>query len=389
MGERSRHVVHIITGLSTGGAERALYSLLYGGLTEKFNNRVVSLSSEGTYGSRIRNLGIPVATLGMKYRLPFVNTLQQLRKEVQVSAPDVIQGWMYHGNLAATLAHIIAPGQPALAWNIRHSLYDMKCEKRMTRQIIRANRTFSGRPDAIIYNSHVSRQQHEEFGFRANDTCVIPNGFDLGRHKPSPDIRRKIRLSLGIPPGSRVIGHVARLHPMKNHAGFIRAAVRATSSLEDVHVILAGRGVRPDNYPLMARIPEAVHDRFHCLGEREDVPSLLNAMDVVVSSSSWGEAFPNILGEAMATGVPCVATNIGDSALIVDDTGISVPPGDEAALAEALMKILAVSETQRRELGATARARVRSSYSLATVVEEYANVYERLGQRNRTTGCAM
>jgi glycosyltransferase involved in cell wall biosynthesis len=376
-------LLHIITGLSTGGAERALYNVLAGGLAQSGKSVVLSLRDKGAYGQKIRDLGVPVYTLGMQRGVPGPLAVTRLRRLVRSLRPAIVQGWMYHGNLAAWLAQRMAPGRPALAWNIRHSLYGLSGEKRATRQVIRANRWLSGAPDALLYNSHLSRHQHEAFGLRSDKGQVIPNGFDLAALGPDPVGARAVRASLGIPEEALVIGHVARFHPMKDHARFVRAAVRAAQSREDVHVLLVGRDVVAANAALATHVPEPLGARFHWLGEREDVHGLMRAMDVLCLSSAWGEAFPNVLGEAMATGVPCVATDVGDSALIVGDTGVVVPAEDDNALFNGLMTLLDKAPAERRALGRGARERIESHFGLAAVVNEYANLYENLAAIRR------
>jgi len=377
-------VLHVITGLATGGAERALYNVLAGGLAQLGDSAVLSLGDEGVYGRRIRDLGVPVYTLGVSRSVPGPSAVARLARLVRVTRPAIIQGWMYHGNLAAWLAQCVTPGRPALAWNIRQSLYGLSGEKRMTRQVIRVNRWLSGVPDAVVYNSHLSRRQHEAFGVRADKGRVIPNGFDLAALSPDPVAGGAVRASLGIPEEALVIGHVARLHPMKDHVRFLLAAVRVAQSRDDVHIMLVGRHVVAENAALSSHVPESLGARFHWLGEREDVHGLMRAMDLCCQSSAWGEAFPNVLGEAMATGVPCVATDVGDSALIVGDTGVVVPPGDDNALFNGLTTLLDKSSEERRALGREARARIEAHFGLAAVVNEYVDLYESLAADRRS-----
>ncbi len=374
--------LHIITGLSTGGAERALYNVLAGGLAQSGNSAVLSLGDEGAYGRKIRDLGVPVYTLGMQRGVPGPLAIRRLRRLVRSLRPAIIQGWMYHGNLAAWLAQRMAPGRPALAWNIRQSLYGLSGEKRLTRQVIRANRRLSGGPDALLYNSRLSRQQHEIFGLCSDKGQVIPNGFDLAALGPEPMGASVVRASLGISEAALVIGHVARFHPMKDHARFVRAAVRIAQSRKDIHIVLVGRDVVAANAALSSQVPESLRTRFHWLGEREDVQDLMRAMDLFCQSS-WSEAFPNVLGEAMATGVPCVATDVGDSAFIVGDTGVVVPPGDDNTLFNGLMTLLDKAPAERRALGRGARERIETHFGLAAVVNEYANLYEHLAAMRR------
>lgn len=377
MNVTSPRILHIITGLSTGGAERALYNLLNGGLGEYFDSHVISLGDEGTIGPQIRALGVPVTSLGMRRGRATFSGLAKLRRMVRSFMPDLIQGWMYHGNLAATWARTLASGCPVLAWNIRQSLYNLGHEKPMTQQVIRANRFFSSAPDALLYNSWLSRKQHEAFGFASRHGRVIPNGIDVRKYSFSFASRQRIRFKLGIPVDAPVVGHVARLHPMKDHPIFLRAAVDIALRYPETHFLLSGRNVSLENETLAQLIPAQVHDRFHLLGERNDVPDLMSAMDVFCQSS-WSEAFPNVLGEAMAVGVVCVATDVGDSAAIIGDTGVVIPPRDKEALAAGIESVLTMSSEERNILGSRARARIEANYTLGVIVEQYAALYEQL-----------
>ncbi len=371
-------IIHIITGLATGGAERALYNFLHGGLINRFDNHVVSLSNEGTMEPQIRALGVPVTTLNMRDGRPSLSGLRKLYRVVREFQPDLIQGWMYHGNLASTLARTLAPGRPVLAWNIRHSLYDLSHEKPMTRQVIRANWLFSSAPDALLYCSRLSRKQHEGFGFNSRNGRIIPNGIDVQRFCFSGEARKRVRSELGIPAEALVVGHVARLHPMKDHPVFLRAAAGLAIRYPETYFLLSGRGVSLENKIFERLVPVQVRGRFHLLGERSDVSELMSAMDIFCLSSAWGEAFPNVLGEAMATGVPCVATDVGDSAIVIGDMGVVVPPRDEDALAAGIDSFLKMSPEERRTLGASARARIEANYTLNAIVDQYAVLYEKL-----------
>ena len=382
--------MHIITGLSTGGAERALYNLLRGGLAGNFISHIISLSDEGTIGPRIEALGVPVTVLGMSNGWPTPSGLVKFRRIIKSFRPDLVHGWMYHGNLAATLACAFAPNRPILAWNIRHSLYDLGCEKLMTRQVIRANSLFSNTPDVILYNSRLSRKQHEAFGFTSHNGQVIPNGIDVQQFSFSSSSRQRIRIELGIPTDAPVFGHVARLHPMKDHPLFLRAAANVALRHSEVNFLLSGRDVLPENPSITQLIPEKVCNRFHLLGERSDVEELMSTMDVFCLSSSRGEGFPNVLGEAMAVGVPCLATDVGDSAAIVGDTGVIVPPNNEEAFIAGIEHFLTMSSEERCLLGTTARTRIEENYTLGVIVDQYAGLYEDLITKKRiSSSCAV
>lgn len=369
--------VHIITGLATGGAERSLYNLLQGGLNETFEAHVISLSNTGTMGPKIAAMGVPIITIDMPIGRPTLSGVIKFRKVIRELQPDLIQGWMYHGNLAATLAYFLLLKKAPLVWNVRHSLYGIENEKRLTQLVIKANRFFSNSPTALLYNSQVSRKQHEKFGFSAEGGRVIPNGIDLKRFSFSSLARQRTRAELAISTDALVVGHVARLHPMKDHALFLKAAVDIAQRHANTHFLMSGRGVSLDDGNLKQHIPAALHNRFHLLNERNDVPELMSAMDIFCQSS-WSEAFPNVLGEAMAVRLPCVATDVGDSALIVGDYGVMVTPREINALATGIESLLLLSTTDRQLLGEQARKRIEVNFALPAIVKQYATLYKTL-----------
>ena len=382
MNENPPRILHVINDLSTGGAEKKLYNLLRHGFAERFSCHVISLSDEGTIGPQIETIGVPVTALGISRGWQTLSGMIKLYRLVKSFKPDLIQGWMYHGNLAATLACAFAPKKTVLAWNIRHSLYDLRHENILTRQVIRVNRFCSRGPSLILYNSRLSRSQHEAFGFAADNGLVIPNGIDTSRFVFSAAARQRIRAELGIPIHALVVGHVARLHPMKDHSLFLKAAVHLAMKHPDLHFVLSGRGVERHNKTLSGFIPGEFVNRFHLLGERGDIPALMSAMDVF-SSSSYGEGWPNVIGEAMAVRLPCVATDVGDSALIVGDTGVIVPPYDEQIFSAGIEWLLSLSYEERCLLGARARTRIEKNYRLDIIIEQYTELYEQLVKKER------
>lgn len=375
-------LLHVITGLTTGGAERALYNLLKGGLSERLNSHIISLKDDGTIGPRIRELGVPVTTLEMLGGWPSLSGLTKLRRIVTEFQPDIIQGWMYHGNVASTLARSMLSRRPILVWTIHSSLYDLNHEGPITRQVIRANRFFSSTPDALLYVGWLARKRHEEFGFAPQNGRIIPNGIDVQQFSFSSASRQRVRSELGIPQDAPVVGHVARLHPMKDHKSFLQAATDLSRRYPETHFLLCGRDVLLEESSLAQLIPIHVQDRFHLLGERSDVADLMSSMDIFCQSS-WSEAFPIVLGEAMVTQVPCVATDVGDSATIIGDTGVVVPPRDVEALVDGIEHLLTMPVKDRRTMGASARARIQAKYTLEAVVEEHALLYKELMQHKR------
>jgi len=308
--------------------------------------------------------------------------LAALRACIREFDPALIQGWMYHGNIAATLGRALARSRAPVAWNIRQTLYEVRKEKRLTANFIRAGALLSRLPDAIIYNSTTGAAQHENFGYDSRRRHLIPNGFDCAEFAPNVEARARVRVQLGMRDSDIVIGLLARFHPMKDHATFVAAAARVAAIYPEARFLIVGRGVRAPETGILAAIANAcLLDRAVVLGEREDMPDMQNALDIACSSSAWGEGFSNSIGEAMACGVPCVVTDVGDSAAIVAQTGIVVAPRDAAALAAAIGELVAAGPKRRQAMGGAARQRIEEHYALPAIVAQYESLYDSLTSR--------
>lgn len=368
-------IFHVITGLNVGGAEMMLARLTGTLRPPEYEHSVVSLTEVGAIAQRLREAGVDVHSLGMKRGRPSWVALAGLRQLIKCTTPDVVHGWMYHGNMAATIAVLGGRDKPALLWSIRHSLYDLRKEKSLTRLTIRFGTYFSTRPQFIIYNSVTSTRQHEAYGYCRRWSHLIPNGFDTNCFKPDSEARQAVRAALHIPQDSILIGLVARYHPIKDHSNFFRAAAYLAQQHPNIHFLLAGSGVTEEQ-PIFADFMQKsiCRHRMHLLGERHDIPQLTAALDIA-SSCSRGEAFSNSIGEAMACAVPCVGTDVGDTREIIGDTGLVVPPRDAQALAAGWRALIELGHRGREELGKQARQRIVERYSLAAVVQQYAQVY--------------
>jgi len=368
-------ILHVITGLSTGGAEMMLLKVLER-LDSRFSPYVISLTSLGEIGPRIQALGIPVETLGMKSGVPNPVVFARLVGRLKALRPEVVHTWLYHADLLGGLAARLV-GAPAIAWNIRCSNLPRDKSKWTTRAIAHlCARISHWMPDRIVCNSQAARSVHINMGYDPERFVVIPNGFDLGHFYPDPASRYSVRLELGIPEIALLIGLIARFDPQKNHQGFFEAVGQLHRRQPDVHFLLAGAGVEQSNPAIWEWVQRfGAAEVIHLLGLRRDIPRLTAALDIA-SSSSYTEAFPNVIGEAMACGIPCVVTDVGDSAYIVGDTGKVVPPGDATALAAAWAQLLAMPETDRCALGERARARVAEHFEIGAVVKRYEAFYE-------------
>ena len=334
----AKRVLWITTGLGSGGAEMMLAQIVRGLPNSKHS--VVSLTAGGKHAEAISE----VYSLDMPAGRPTLGALWRLMKIVRQAKPDVIMGWMYHGCLVAAIARFMRFRRATVVWNIRQSLYDLKLEKRGSAWVIRALAWLSWLPKRITYNSQLSAQQHEAIGYAKVKTQLIPNGFDLEKWKPGEPIRARI-------------GRFGRNAAMKDYATFIEASKLITRKHPEATFIIVGAETESLVVPSNVEV----------LGERHDLPELTASLNIAVSSSAFGEGFPNVVGEAMACAVPVVATDIGDTRWVMGETGRVVPPRDPEALASACLEILDAGILQDH----AARERIETHFSLPHSLEHF------------------
>lgn len=376
-------VAHVITGLFTGGAEIMLYKLLSLLDRKEFETEVVSLANVGPIGEEIRALGIQVRSLGMRPEMPNPLGVGRLATWLRRSQVDVLQTWMYHADLVGGFAAKLS-GKIPVIWNVRHwspGSESAKCTTWLTAEM--CARFSRALPARIVCCSHAAQESHVRFGYAADRMVVIPNGFDLDHFKPDPEARLSVRRELDVLEDTPLIGLVARFRPEKDHQTFIRAASIVRAFFPEAHFLLCGAGIVWQNPALRDWIVRAgIQDRCHLLGERTDISRIHCALDIACSSSH-GEGFSNTVGEAMACGVPCAVTDVGDSSMIVGDSGKVVPPQNAAALAAAWRKLLEIGPERRRSLGLAARSRIERHFSLPSVVARYQRLYEEVAFQAR------
>ncbi len=371
-------VLHVITGLNTGGAELMLARLLEHTDRSQFGSSVVSLTDIGPTGRAIAERGISVTALGMARGVPDPRALWSLTRILRRERPDVVQTWLYHADLLGGVAAKLAGGIP-VAWGVH--LGNLAPELNKPSTLLTAKgcaRISRWAPRAIVCCAAAARDSHVAFGYRPERMVVIPNGFDLDRFQPDLVARSEFRRELGVDDVVPLVGLVARFDPQKDHETFVRAAGIVAKSRPETRFVMCGSDITPDNRQLVAWIDAAgIRDRCFLLGRRDDMARVQAALDICCSSSR-GEAFPLAVGESMATGVPCVVTDVGDSAVLVGETGRVVPPGDAAALAAAVVDMIEMGAEGRAASGRGARRRISERFSLARSVAGYGALYERL-----------
>ena len=380
MNARRLRVLHIITGLGQGGAESVLFRLAtYPGADVE--HVVVSLTDEGLYGERLRAAGVAVHALGMKRGRVSLGGFMALRSLIASSRPDAVQTWMYHADLIGGLAARLA-GVRAIAWGIRNSGEHLERSSRSARLVLRACALLSGRvPKAIVCAAQKSAERHADKGYDRERMVVIANGYDLSRFAPNDEARQRVRAQWGLPQDVPAIGCVARWDPLKDHANLLRAVAALVRDGRDagLRCVLIGRGMDTANAELAALIDRlGLRDRLVLAGPSDDVPTAMNGLDLHVLSSC-AEGFPNVVAEAMACGVYCVVTDVGDAAYIVGDAGVVVPPEQSEALARGIETALReVASRGRARAGEAGRARVLENFDLARMVQSYVAVWRRI-----------
>jgi glycosyltransferase involved in cell wall biosynthesis len=367
-------VLHVIVALTAGGAEAMLAKLVGRMDRARFEPVVVSMTDRGALGDIIEETGTELITLGMRRGFPDPRAFVRFRSLVRERKPDIIQSWMYHADVLTALAS--RGTRIPFLWNVRCSAMEMSDHSALSALTIRVAAHLSSWPAGVIVNSIAGRDYHQRIGYRPRAWHLIPNGFDVARFRPDADARREIRTEGGIDDQTPLVGLISRFDPMKDHAGFFEAAA-IVARQTGAHFLLAGAGVADSNAALchLFDTPD-LRGRVHLLGYRRDVDRMMAALDVHVLSSAYGEGFPNVIGEAMACGVVCVTTDVGDTAAIVGDCGFVVPPRDPAALADAITAAIRMPAGERLALQRKSRQRIEEHYSVDAVVRQYEDLYE-------------
>jgi glycosyltransferase involved in cell wall biosynthesis len=371
-------VAYVIVGLEVGGAETMLEQLVLA-LGPRVQPLVISLTGLGTIGPRLLARGVEVRAVGMSRRqFPGPDALWRLVQLLRHFKPDVVHTHMYHANLLGGLAARVA-GVRAVMWNVHHCNLDATVNARATLWTIalcaRLSRVL---PHRISSVAERARDVHVAAGFAADRFVVVPNGFDMSKFQPDPQARTAVRSELGLPADTPLVGVIGRFDPQKNHRGFCEAMARLLQLRPGTHALLAGSLIDAENAELAAWLhQQGVAAHCHLLGARSDVARLMAALDVLMLPS-LGEAFPNVVGEAMACGVPCAVTDVGDAGLMVGPWGRVVAAGDMQGLGDAAASILALPVAQRLALGQQGAASTRQRYDLNVVAARYLSEYESL-----------
>jgi glycosyltransferase involved in cell wall biosynthesis len=374
-------VLHVITGLETGGAEMALYRLITSFRGENYTHAVVSLTPGGAMRQRFCDAGIQLTVLDFK-KAPLSQFLRLVKLLRQVH-PDIVQTWLYHADLLGGIAACLA-GNRRVIWGVHTSSIKGSGTSAFTSVVRRLCAWASNFiPHTIVCVAEAARRAHIEVGYDVKRLVVVPNGFDLSEFVATPEERAALRAECGLWESDVVIGSLGRFNDDKDQRNFVCAAGLLARQSPDVRFLMVGKDLDQRNAELVGWISDTGHPEcFLLLGERRDVPVCLAAMDIFCLHSRT-EAFPLALGEAMAMGLPCVATDVGDAALMVGDTGVVVPKEDPEALARGLAQLLKAMPEQRRQLGQKAKARVQAEFTMECARRKFETIYRQVTEEGR------
>lgn len=355
-------IVHVITDFSKiGGAEKMLSNLIKQ-TADNYKHVVISLISiSDVYKD---TLNCCYSYYALKWN--GLNTLKiifELKRLIKTISPYAIQGWMYHANVLTSLSLMGLVKKPKVVWGIHHSLASPKDESISTKIALGLSKVLSKQPDAIVYCAYSSKQQHSDFGFRNPNQQVIVNGVFLNKFQPNNTLHQPT-----------VIGFAGRYHKAKGYPYLFDAMGLLKN--ENIIFKIAGGGASLDNPEVKALFEryQLDHKKVQLLDQISDMPAFYQSLDAFLMTSIT-EGFPNVLVEAMASGLPCISTDVGDAKYIVQDLGTIVPSRNAQALADAILAYVGKSKVEKIALKQATRQRIEYNFCIEKVSEQYKAVW--------------
>lgn len=368
------NIVHIITSLSDGGAQAMLYRLIKNIDKSQYNSiKVISMMDKGIYGEEIEKLGIKVYSLNMKRGIP---TIKAFNKTVRIiKDADIVQTWMYHADLLGIMASMKYKNKKVI-WGIHHSNLDKDKNTKLLLLIVKINSILSRFTFKIVSCSNYAKYIHTNYGYSSDKITVIPNGFDLSEFYYKEYSNKIVRSELNIDNDKKIVCHIGRWHILKDYETLMKSIKLICNKRDDVVFILCGADIDEKNLELMRLIElYKLEKNIYLLGRRNDISNIMSSSNALVLSSS-GEAFPNVIGEAMACETPCIVTDVGDCKEIVGDTGIVVETKDSEGIASGIEMIINMDKKEYNKLRKKCRSRILNMFELKKIVSMYEALYK-------------
>lgn len=367
-----KKILHIISSLRAGGAERSLYNLCNSSLNENFQQYVVCLGEKGVYGKMLENIGVKVFYINLRI-LNIPSKIYYFLKIIKSINPELIQGWMTHGNFFSIIAYYLLNSKPIIVWNIRQTIYRLSDESLLTGILFRINRFFSEIPSDIIANSNLAINQLKYFGYTNHSFIYVPNGFDTKFWKKNEMVKVSLKNELRLKDSDFIIGFVGRYHRMKNISLLFDAFEILTPHYPNIKLMIVGHNDK--NYTKFEKIKsESLKDRILFIESNHNVNDYYSLLNVLVLCSAWGEGFPNVLGEAMSNELCCISTSVGEAPELLKEVGYVIQVNDSNTLAEKI-KFCLENPRVTLEMGKKARKKIESTYSLNSTIETYKMIY--------------
>lgn len=377
-------VTHLISNLDVGGAEGSLCTLVEARPRGDVQHTVISMLESGVHAERLRDAGAELVELPGRRSISMALQFPELGRALGASRPDVVNCWMYHANLAASLAAKLGYFHAPTIWGVRQSLARLSNEKPLTQAVVTAAVPLRRHPEAIVYNSMRSALDHEALGYPPAKRWIINNAVDTDRFQPRSGARAALVRALSVTDDALLIGRVGRKSRMKDHGTLLAAMNLIRRQFPNAHLVLVGRGMDAGDIELESVVSShQLAGAVHFLGQRTDVELLYPAFDLLLSSSSDNEGFPNVVAEALACGVPAAVTDVGESRAIVRHDGWVVPPRNPEALAAIAGELLGMSLETRRSLGRDARQSVIERFGTERMLSEFLTLWRRALKTDR------
>ncbi|WP_170007321.1 glycosyltransferase [Bacillus fonticola] len=367
-----KKIIHIISGLGSGGAENMLLKLLKYSDKDKYYHEVISLKDEGIMGEKIKAEGIKLHSLNLNKKNLFTSLIKarNICKEF-----DIVDTWLYHADIFGLIISKILL-KKKLIWNIRHSNLDKDANTSTVLKIVKLNSILSKYVNRVTYNSNRALENHLRAGYSACKSKIIPNGFELNKFKFDLALRSKVRQDLCIGEKEIVIITVGRWNIQKDYYTLFKALKELRNQNRHFKMIMVGTNLDDSNIELKDLINQYnLKENIILLGRRNDIPALLSSSDIYISSS-MGESFSNAIGEAMACELYCVVTDVGDSKIILGNTGITIPPKNPLALTDSLVSYFSYLHSNGLEKNTQARERVIENYDIRAIIKLFELNYD-------------
>jgi len=384
--EGNPRVLFLIRSFGRGGAQRQLVTLATALRRSGWDVSAACFYAGDAFQRELEEAGVPVIDLRKRGRWDVFGFAWRLWRAFRTADADVVHGYLTVGNLLALLAKV-AHRRTRVVWGVRSAYMDRDRYDWMARLTFRFSCACARMADLVIVNSDASGTHHATLGYPRDRMRVIPNGIDTRRFSFDAGARARLRQAWGVAEDALLVGLVGRLDPMKDHPTFLKAAAELAGRDARWHFVCVGEG-KPD-YTASLTTQAAglgLQDRLVWAGPHSDMPAVYSALDLL-ASTSYGESFPNVIAEAMACGRPCVVTDVGDSARIVEDCGVTVAARDPEAFAAAVESMLPVltDDEAVRAMHEAARARIVETYSLETLLGNSRTALKAVCAGRRTT----